>query len=244
MTTAADVRVAAARQARRGRHALLLRRDGYHEVITVNDDFTDDLTDLRYLARTRHPLAMAGQEVKATDVRHLLDDGWGIRQRLTTDATRGVCVVWNRDLASAIGRAKDRPEKIGDGYLPLCPGVPGPDGMLTRGVIWQDLQLLTGERFRKASAHRPPARFRHLWPTFDDNLEQFLEASPLPVVLGTDNNEVGGPNVAPEWKWRGIRIDGFVSDAVIPSVYELAYRSSDHRPVSGALSLASLRDAA
>lgn len=242
MSTATSAREQAARQIRRGKHAVILRRDGFHEVITVNDDFTDELTDLRYLARTRKPLAMAGQEVKETDVRALLDDGWGVRQRLTDDSTRGVCVVWNRDLARAIGRTKNRPSTIGDGYLPLVK--PGPrDGMLTRGVVWQDVEVLTGERFRIASAHRPPARFRHLWPAFDDNLEAFLQASPLPVVLGTDNNQVGGPDVDPDYKWRGIRIDGFVTDAAIPSVYELAYRSSDHRPVSGALSLASLRAA-
>lgn len=63
----------------------------------------------------------------------------------------------------------------------------------------------------------------------------------MPVILGTDNNQAGGPDLDDEhWNWRGRGIDGFVSDLRVLSVYELALRHSDHRAVSGAFHLRGL----
>lgn len=236
--------LAAARRERRTAHEWQLRRAGFHEVITVNDDFTDELTDVRYLARTRRPLIMDVQESKRTDYRKILDDGpdgWGVRQRLADDSTAGVATIWDRQLVTAIGDTRDQASRLGFGYAPLVVPHNGED-MLTRGIVWQDLKLAaTGFRFRSASTHRPPLRHRHLWPVFDDHLEAWLEDSPLPTLVGTDNNQPGGPNVPDDWRWKGIGIDGFFGDIVVSSVYELDRRNSDHRPVSGAARLKPVR---
>lgn len=240
--------VQARRQVRRVAHNAALSLPHAYEAVTVNDDFTDALSDVRFLARTRRPLVLMAQESKRTDYRQKLDPGWGVTQRMTDDSTAGVAVVWNRGLASAIGTTKDRPVMLGKGYVPLVVPRRGED-MLTRGVVWQDLELRTsGFRFRVISYHRPPQRHRHLWPAFDDNLEQFIEASRLPVLGGADNNQPGGPNIADDLlRWRGIGIDGFTASPGIRvlSTYELDRRNSDHRPVSGAVILkARRRDAA
>lgn len=236
MTAALQAR----RELRRRAHQLALATPGFHEVITVNDDFTDELSDVRFLLRTREPLALGAQESKMTDYRDRLDDRWGVRQRMDDEASAGVAVIWDRTRVRSVGASKNQPSLRGHGYRPLVVPRHGED-MLTRGVVWQDLELRTGGVFRKASAHRPPARHRHLWPIFDDCLEGWLEASPIPVVLSMDDNQPGGPDLDDDhWKWRGIGIDGFTTDLRIPSVYELDHRNSDHRPVSGALRTAGL----
>ncbi len=240
MTAALQAR----RQARRVAHNAALSLPYAYEAITVNDDFTDALSDVRYLARTRRPLVIMTQESKRTDYRQRLDDGWGVTQRMTDDSTAGVAVIWNRGLVRAIGTTNNRPSELGRGYLPLVVPVHGED-MLTRGVVWQDLEVRTsGYRFRLYSTHRPPQRHRHLWPAFDDNLEQFIEASPIPVLGGTDNNQPGGPDVDDDLvRWCGIGIDGFTTSPGLRvlSVYELDHRNSDHRAVSGAVLLRSPR---
>lgn len=230
MTAALQAR----REIRRRTHSASLRLPGVHEVITVNDDFTDALSDVRYLLRTREPLALGTQESKRTDYREQLDDRWGVRQRMTDDSTAGVAVVWDRQRAKVAGPNRNRVGLLGHGYRELVVPHHGED-MLARGIVWQDLELRDGGGlFRIASTHRPPQRHRHLWSPFDDALEAWLERSLVPVVLCTDANQPGGPNVS-DWRWRGIGIDGFTTDLRIPSVLELDRRNSDHRPVSGAL---------
>lgn len=228
----------ARRALRRVRHAALLARPSVYEVVTVNDDFTDQLSDVRHLARTRRPLLLLTQESKRTDYRRILGDSWGVRQRLTDDSTAGVAVIWDRRRVKPVGDARDRPPRLGGGYVPLVVPNRGED-MLTRGVVWQDLEVVaTGYRFRGYSTHRPPARHRHLWPRFDDHLEAFIAASPLPVLGGTDNNQAGGPDIDDSLaRWHGVGIDGFTTSPGprVVSVYELDRRHSDHRAVSGAV---------
>lgn len=222
----------AARELRRARHAAVLKLPRVHEVITVNDDFTDNLTDVPALARNRDPLGITAQESKGIDYRKRLGKQFGVRQRMADDATQGVAVVWDRNQATAIQGERDVSAKVGYGWRQLVGEVRGE--MLARGVVWQDLEVTTtGDRFRLASTHRPPWRIHDRWPAFDDALEAWLNVSPLPVLLGMDANERGGPNVDPDYRWRGIGIDGFLSDLPVPTVFELAWRNSDHRPVSG-----------
>lgn len=227
------VRQRARRQVRRVTHKAHLMRPSVYEFLSVNDDFTDDFTDIPALARQHKPVGIGGQEAKGIDYRTRLGQGYGVRQRMATHATQGVMVAWSRELAHAIGSATDQPHDLGGGWLPIIEPRRG-DDMLTRGVVWQDIQIRgTGIRIRLASYHRPPARHRHLWRQADDRLEVWLDASPIPVVLLTDANERGGPDLDDDrWGWRGIGIDGAVTNLKVPSVYELAPRRSDHRPVS------------
>lgn len=220
-------------------HHTALALPGMGEAITVNDDYTDSLSDVAYLCRTRRPLLVDAQESKRTDYRTRLDDRWGVRQRMTDDSTAGVAVIWDRHHADAIGAARDRPLQIGFGYVPLVVPRRGED-MLTRGIVWQDLEVIeTGFHFRSGSTHRPPRRHSHLWPAFDDQYEEWLDASPLPVLVGMDGNEPGGPNVSA--RWRGIGIDGFSGDLTVASVLELPRRNSDHLAISGAVRFRSRR---
>lgn len=243
MTTA---REAARREARRAAHRLQLARPSVYEALTVNDDFTDRWTDIPALARERLPLLIGGQEAKSINYRERgLSETYGLRHRQHDEATQGVLVAWNRQLAHTIGQALDDPAALGRGWIPIIEPRAGMD-MLVRGVVWQDIHLRgTSTRIRGASYHRPPLRHRELWREADDRLEAWLDASPIPVVLLTDANEVGGPDVDDErWTWRGVGIDGALTNVPVPSVYDLARRRSDHRPVSIALHLGGRRVAA
>ncbi len=234
MSAPSSARTRALRQLRRAKHAGHLARPGAYEVLSVNDDFTDHVTDIPALCRDRRPLAVGGQETK--DMRlagRLWDLGYGVQQRMDSDATAGVMVAWEHDQAFAIGDHKDVATRLGNGWLPLVHPREN-DDMLTRGVVWQDIEIRgTGIRLRIASTHRPPARHRHLWRNYDLALEAFLDACPIPVILLADANELGGPDVDDDqWRWRGIGIDGAVTNMKVPSVYELAVLRSDHRAVS------------
>lgn len=231
-----NARQQAQRAARRARHAVALARLGSHEILSVNDDFTDHVTDIPRLARKRRPLAIGGQETKGINYHQRMPDGWGVRQRLTSDATAGVMVAWDKDRARAIGNAKDQPARVGHGWVPLVEPRDG-DPMLTRGVVWQDLQVRGyGDEFRLASTHRPPRYLAHLWTEFDRNLRRWLEASPIPVVLCMDANDVGGPGFIDDpWQWRGRGIDGVITNLRVTSAFELDQRRSDHQPVSHAV---------
>lgn len=232
-----SARKRARRVVRRVQHKAHLARPSVYEVLAVNDDFTDRVTDIPALARQHKPLGIGGQETKGINYRTRLDQNtWGVRQRMATQATQGVMVAWNRELCHAVGSATDDPYTLGGGWIPIVEPRRG-DDMLTRGVVWQDIQIRgTGIRIRLASYHRPPARHRDLWREADDRLEAWLDSSPIPVLLLTDANEPGGPNVDDHrWGWRGIGIDGAVSNLRVPSVYELAPRKSDHRPISVAV---------
>ena len=186
---------------------------------------------------------MLFRSTKGIDYRERgLDESGGIRHRQHDDATQGVLVAWNRELAHAVGHTKDNPHQLGHGWLPIIEPRPHMD-MLIRGVVWQDIQIRgTGIRVRLASYHRPPRRHQALWREADDRLEAWLDASPIPVVLLTDANEAGGPDVDDHrWGWRGIGIDGTVTNLRVASAYELAQRRSDHHPISLAIRAGSLR---
>lgn len=218
-----------------------LRRAVTADVITVNDDFTDHLTDVPALIRWRRPFGIAVQEGKNTRYRPLVKGmGYGVRQNTTTSATAGVSVLWDRKQAHAVRRPhRDRPRRRGHGYAVLV----GPaHGIQARGVVWQDLRvrrvgwrkLTPGRRpiVRLASTHRPPKRADASWPAYDAALTRWLAASPHPVILGTDNNDEDRPDVPARWEWHHVGIDGVLTDVTVLRVTPLAQSVSDHRAVS------------
>ncbi|MGH3347635.1 MAG: endonuclease/exonuclease/phosphatase family protein [Nocardioides sp.] len=213
--------------------------------LTINDDFTDRVTDVIHLLATHRPLVAGVQEGKASDYHRLARRGlarrYDVRQDVRHDGAAGVAVLWNRVLAQPIGDDSDRPDRLGAGWLELTPAG---DGLLSRGVVWQDLKVRTGPsevRVRLASTHRPPQRNRHLWPTFDRRLAAFCAASPVPVLVFMDANEDGGPaNLVRRTglTWRGVGIDGVLSDLPDGTApVALERRRSDHHAVSIALEL-------
>ena len=213
--------------------------------LTINDDFTDRLTDVTHLLATHRPLVAGVQEGKRSDYSRLARRGlarrYGVRQDHRHDGAAGVAVLWNRVLAQPIGDASDRPDRLGGGWRELTPAG---DGLLARGVVWQDLQLRTGShdvRVRLASTHRPPQRDRHLWPTFDRRLAAFCAASPVPVLVFMDANEEDGPTGLQRrsgMAWHGVGIDGVLSDLPVPTApAALEHRHSDHHAVAIPLEL-------
>jgi hypothetical protein len=207
--------------------------------ITINDDFTDRLTDVTHLLATHRPLVVGVQEGKQTayapQVRQDLRRRYGVRQDDRHDGAAGVAVLWNRTHARPIGADEDAPDRLGGGWLEL---LPAGEGLLARGVVWQDLELSTDAgavRVRVASTHRPPQRDQHLWPAFDRALTTFVAASPLPVMVFMDANEDGGPAALERrtgLTWHGVGIDGVLTDLAAPAApTALDRRHSDHHAV-------------
>ncbi len=207
--------------------------------ITINDDFTDRLSDVTHLLATHRPLVAGVQEGKQTayarHVRRDLRHRYGVRQDDRHDGAAGVAVLWNRTHARTIGDSDDRLDRLGGGWREL---LPAGDGLLARGVVWQDLELSTSTgavRVRVASTHRPPQRDQHRWPVFDRALASFVAASPLPVLVFMDANEEGGPTALMRrtgLTWQGVGIDGVLTDLTAPAApTALARRHSDHHAV-------------
>lgn len=217
------------------------------EALSVNDDFTDRTTDLPALLKARRPAFLGAQETKRTQVnprvRHALGWQYGVRQDRRDEGAAGVAVAWDRVIARPLGRAVDDPEELGGGWLEL---LPAGDGLLARGVVWQDLIVRRGwtatTRIRLASTHRPPRRNANQWPAYDTALARWADDSPLPVLLLMDSNEPGGPAVLSRltgMTWRGVGIDGALHDPHLTPVTSalrhasaLPRRQSDHRAVS------------
>lgn len=161
-----------------------------------------------------------------------LRGAWALRARLSrllgvaqsTDslAAAGVAVVWDKARCQAHGQGIARMS-------------PRRRGIRARSLVWVDLELPGGGMVRAGSTHRPPARFRHLWDTFDGNLRAFILASPHPVLIGLDANAGDLPNLAGlgvSFVHKGI--DGFVvSDAIdTGKPFALPATGSDHEPIA------------
>ncbi|MBU2693865.1 endonuclease/exonuclease/phosphatase family protein [Pimelobacter sp. 30-1] len=210
------------------------------EGVTVNDDFTDRVSDVPAILAARRPAWIGVQEGKREDYAGLLDDPrYAVVQRMTSDATRGVAVVLDLDQVRPVGRYVDDPRRRGHGYRQLtAAGL----GILARGVVWQDVRIAgpLGRRrvVRLASTHRHPRRARARWSDFDGALVDWLLASPVPVWLAGDFN---APVAAVRLRGaatarRGRGIDGHVLTGPLRFVdrraRRLRKRTSDHAGVS------------
>lgn len=237
-------RVARARQAWRNLRKVL-GRPGVVEGISINDNFANEISDVPALLATRQPMWVGVQEGLRSNFRELLGLRWGVRQRLTSEATQGVAVIWDRLRFRAFRGHIDKPHRRGHGWKAIA------DSLETRmrGVIWQDgvvRRKVAGVRLlvRLASTHRFPRRERERWPVFDEHLVAWILACPddLHLVLFMDCNEDGGPShllelleaAAPgRYRWIGRGIDGCITDLDDAAIAEvLARRTSDHKPVS------------
>lgn len=223
-----------------------------HTILEINDDFTDNVTDLPALLHDYRPLAVAVVEGKREDYRKRLGHRYGVRQRLTNEATAGTAIIWDRARAGAIGAVTDDPSVIGSGWLPMVEPGRG-DGFLTRGVAWQDLDVTVMRRrrgrrvaesalIRVAAFHRTPRRERDEWPVSDPKLADWFNASPIPVALGMDSNEPGGPDPLVRrtvgGRWHGVHIDGFLTDLPVRKIAQHAERNAEgHGPIVGKFDL-------
>ena len=187
-------------------------------MFSLNDDFARPASDVPTVLAER-PLAVGTQESKrAVDSDRYPDFArnrdYGLRQRRTNSATRGVAVFWDRRRLKPVGSAVDQPARLGSGWRLLLSGK-GND-LQDRGIVWQDVEVKGKQkRFRIASCHRPPKRDDHLWPRFDAALTAWIKASPVPVWVAMDANQPGGPpsvKAATGLRWYGDGVDGGLTD--------------------------------
>lgn len=152
-------------------------------LATINPGFGLTLPrwrrDLQDLTKTADVLAI--QEAKRVDVDQLLPAHWRAGQNTDTPAKAGSVVAWNRHRARSTS-----------GGLQVA-AEPGRAQMLTRNIRWQVLRIDgVMSRVVVASAHRPPARYRFLWPIFDARVRRFIRRQHNAgriVLLGMDTNQ-------------------------------------------------------
>lgn len=195
-------------------------------IATVNDDFTDDKTNLR---RVKAGVVMV-QEAKNTRVREALNrERFGVHQGLRDDRA-GAAIAWKRESVKAGER----------GY---SLGVePRGAAMLRRLISWVDVSV-GGAKVRMISVHRPPARFKRLWPEFDRNLAAFIKQTKGPVVVGMDANQRNPRALAHltglRWHSPQGSIDGFLASRSVhfDRMWRAPKGTSDHHPVLARISL-------
>lgn len=195
-------------------------------LATINIDFTDGPAREAFNLVAALPGVDVAflQEAKDLNARKVLNDLFGVAQNRSSGARAGSVVAWDkgRGVAGTTGQTLGTVSTAGHELLP-------------RWLTWVDLTLDGLLTFRAVAAHRPPLRFKDLWPGFDAQLRGLVEESELPVVVGIDSNTHDGPgfaaNVGLEWVGEGI--DGFAHDPriVVGDVRRLKPTHSDHRPV-------------
>lgn len=217
---------------------LLTKREArYISAITINDDFTDSVSDVPQIVREFRPFAAGVQEVKENNLHQILGDNFGVAQRLRTEWTSGVALVWDKDQAYAVKGVENKPGRVGNGIVPIIRPQRG-DDILIRPAIYQDLEPIGFPELatRFVSYHRPPQRHKNLWSRADANLENFVKQSPLPVIILTDGNQENGPFTRGRrpagLRWTGVGIDGALTDVdVAQRARPVRKMRSDHRAV-------------
>ncbi|WP_435744875.1 hypothetical protein [Nocardioides sp. SYSU DS0663] len=158
------------------------------EGVTLNDDFANHASDVWPTLRRRRPAWIGVQEGKRRDYADDLPGRYGVVQRMGTEASEGVAVIYDSRQVKPIGQGVDEPQRFGHGYQQLTPAG---GGILARGVAWQDVVVGgwgSRQQVRLATSHRHPLRERERWPEYDAALGEWIRQSPLPVWLATDAN--------------------------------------------------------
>lgn len=212
------------------------------KVVTLNDDFTDRLTDATALLEDGTPFAILIQEGKNTRFRRVLrrlrrrlkaranqkgDEwlplGYQTVQDMTSEATRGLAIIWDSHTAPmAFHRWKVLVEPHGA-------------AMNARGILWVVVDHKDWGYIILATTHRPPWRYRRLWPEYDKALQEWVDAQGYPILLGMDANTRRFMRLG---AYLGLLASGQGIDAVMAKGFRLKRprrlkrRNSDHRPVA------------
>lgn len=193
-------------------------------VATVNDDFTDRVSNLLWVARRSDVLLT--QENKRDTVRRLLPVAWGVHQVTTSASTRGSAVAWRQSLVKA-AFFDQRIAARGRGILPRRMTI-------VHGRVvanWTPITLI--------ACHRPLKRTR-LQPMFDRTLAVYctvLRRLGRVTVIGLDANQRNPKRLAHrcglKWVAPDGSIDGFLvtKTVKVEAVWRLPKGSSDHHPV-------------
>ncbi|MBK7863765.1 MAG: hypothetical protein IPJ65_35205 [Archangiaceae bacterium] len=196
-------------------------------VATVNDDFVHPKTS--NLPGIDADIVLA-QETKWENAAARLGKKYNTHQNTTRVDKSGTTVAF---------KDEDRFKGKGSGYE-LGVTAHGRK-METRWINYTDVEV-DGVKVRMASVHRPPLRFKALWPEFDRHLAQFAKETRqegLPLIIGMDSN-THQPHVMEKLTgltWRSVpgSIDGFLvsKEVRVDHLHRLAKNTSDHNPVVG-----------
>jgi hypothetical protein len=221
----------------------LSRARGVIEGITLNDLWANVASDVVAVLEARRPAWIGIQEGKSNDYaqlleRHDLGHRYGVVQRMTSEATQGVAIVYDRTQLVPVGAVVDDRRFRGSGWEQLTPAG---HGILARGVVWLDVRIAgpfgRGRVVRLADTHRLPERVPdEVRRRYDQALDEWLEASPLPVWLTIDANERRVHRLRFRGRKRIVGIDGHVITGALryvdQRVRRLLRRTSDHAPVA------------
>lgn len=197
-------------------------------LVTVNADFTDgphgSLDNV--LAVLPGAVIAFVQEAKRIRFRDRLTRLFGVRQG-RTEAKAGSALLWDRSRCKVIRAGQvlaARPE-------------PG-DALLPRWLAWADLRIDGSLEIRAIAGHRP-LKSTGDQLEFDIALEQLIDSSFLPCIVGLDTNSPNPAALAGSMGllWRGFGIDGFMYDRGLSLSRALPLRRtrSDHRAVMSQL---------
>jgi hypothetical protein len=192
-------------------------------IATINDDWaTPKKSNFSWVKAD----VMLGQETKFAHLRDLKDKKkFGVHQDFKNEAKAGSAIVWKK---SDRIKAGDRGYALGV--------TPHGAKMLARYINWTDMKI-DGKNVRMVSVHRPPLRFKRLWPEFDRALAHFVKNTRGSIIVGMDANQHNPRALARatglRWHAVGDSIDGFLTsrDVKFDNLHTLKKGSSDHRPV-------------
>lgn len=206
----------------------------YAVLATINAQGVTDsrMQTLRNVRDALPGVALAGLQ----EVKNLRGD-WSLRERLSrrtigvaqvtrTEATSGVALVWDKS------RVRPVP---GSRRIVLGASAVG-HHMLNRHLLAADFRIDRAITITGIVGHRPPARYRDLWPEYDAALAHLLADVEHPAVLFTDNNSVAVPHALAsgyEVQRSGIDFIAVGDDlTVLGDAFLLPKTGSDHRPVA------------
>lgn len=198
-------------------------------IVTVNADFTDGPE--RGLDNVQR--VMPGsvitfvQESKRISFRENLTRLIGVRQGDAPDKANST-LLWDRSRVRMV-----------DFNQSLAVDAHRGVEMLPRWLKRLDCRVDDALPVSAIVGHRPPPRYKHLWPEFDDALEAEIYWAPFPVIVGLDTNSHAPAALARRFglRWAGRGIDGFMYSPKLRVVRprRLMRTHSDHRAVMATL---------
>ncbi|MFT3710892.1 MAG: hypothetical protein QM817_24975 [Archangium sp.] len=202
------------------------QNDGTFTVATINDDWaTPKKSNFSWVKAD----VMLGQETKFAHLRAMDrfkdEKKFGVHQNFKDEAKAGSSIVWKKS------------DRIQAGKRGYELGVtPHGAKMLSRYINFTDMKI-DGKNVRMVSVHRPPPRFKRLWPEFDRALTAFVKNTKGSIIIGMDSNVHNHRALArmTGLRWHGIgdSFDGFLTsrDVKFDNLHTLKNGSSDHKPV-------------
>lgn len=194
-------------------------------IVTVNADFTDGAKVGLENVRANLPGSVITfvQESKRIRLREKLPHLLGVRQGTEPDKANS-SLIWDKSRVHLI----DHTQTLA---VDAHPGVE----MLPRWLKRIDCRIDDRLLVSAIVGHRPPPRYRWLWPEFDQAVAAEIQFAPFPTIVGLDTNSHTPAMLARSLglRWSGRGIDGFMYDRRlhVSRARRMKATRSDHRAV-------------